>query len=541
MKINVRFSAAARFALLGSVGLTLLNAVSPVALLNLQAFGSSNGVKAKPLASNTLASNTLASNTWLADIQANELPQSNASATKQVGRESEEEVNVRVYQAASPAVVTIDTQFGSGSGVIVDSDGLIVTNAHVVDGSDRVRVVLADRREFEGRVVGYGANGSDLAAVRIQGGNLPTVNVATAQVQVGQRAFAIGNPFGRFEGTFTTGIVSRIDTTNGLIQTDAAINPGNSGGPLLNSQGELIGINTAIFTPQRSAPGVPSGPVGNIGIGFAITMDQVSQFLTAVRNGSAPVASQQSPFLMGSDRTPTQITLNGDPIQGQLTSNSAVLPSDSSYYNAYSFEGRSGQTISIEMSSTSVDAYLIVLSPQGRDMIQDDNSGGSTNAKLVLTLPEDGTYTILANSYGSRETGSYALRVSEGVSTSRNPSGRSVARRPDSASNFPIQTGGVLSARSPILEQDGSRYEEFVFNGEAGQRVTIVLASQEFDPYLVLFGPNGEVLEQNDDLSGDTLNSAISITLPDTGQYRVLANSYDSSGFGRFSLDISAF
>ncbi|MGD1865281.1 MAG: trypsin-like peptidase domain-containing protein [Phormidesmis sp.] len=532
MNINLRFSSAtAKFALLGGLGLTLVNSASPIALLNLQAFGRTQSAIASAIAKPLSQAAALTDKS----VQVDE------PATKQNSRETEEDINVRVYQAASPAVVTIDTQFGSGSGVIVGSDGLIITNAHVVDGSNTVKVILSDRQEYEGRVVGYGANGTDLAAVKIQGRNLPTVDVATAPVQVGQRAFAIGNPFGRFEGTFTIGIVSRIDSANGLIQTDAAINPGNSGGPLLNSRGELIGINTAIFTPQRSAPGVPSGPVGNIGIGFAITMDEVSQFLTAVRNGSAPVAMQQSPFLLGSDRTPTQITLNGQSIQGQLTTNSEVLPTDSSYYNAYSFEGRRGQNISIEMSSTSVDAYLILLSPQGRDLIQDDNSGGNGNAKLVFTVPENGTYTILANSYGSRETGAYALRATEGANTAGRSTGRSVSRQPGSTSNFPIQTSGVLSARSPVLQQDGSRYEEFVFDGEAGQRVRIVLASREFDPYLVLFGPNGEFLEQNDDLSPDSLDAAISITLPTTGQYRVLANSYDSSGLGRFSLDISSF
>ena len=363
--------ATARLVLAGGLSLTLLNALSPVELLSFQSLGRS--------------------------------PQALAQTT----RETEEEVNVRVYQSASPAVVTVDTPTGTGSGVIIASDGLILTNAHVVDGAETVKIFLADGEEYEGRVVGYDAGGVDLAAIRIQGRGLPTVNLASSPAQVGQRAFAIGNPFGRFDGTFTIGIVSRIDTARGLIQTDAAINPGNSGGPLLNSRGELIGINTAIFTPQRSAPGTPEGPVGNIGIGFAITMDQVNEFLVAVRNGSAPTVAQQSPFLQGTSREPERITLDGSAVSGQLSRDSAVLPADDSYYDAYSFEGRSGQRILVEMNSSNMDAYLILLSPQGRDLIQDDDGGGDTNARLVFTLPEDGTYTVLANSYAPRETGSY--------------------------------------------------------------------------------------------------------------------------------------
>lgn len=497
MKINALFPLTTTgFVLLGGLNLNVLNAMSPVELLSPQAMGQ---------------------------------PQSAIA-------QSEEDVNVRVYQTASPAVVTIDTDTGSGSGVIVESDGLILTNAHVVDGSQTVRVFLPDGQEYQGRVVGYGENGIDLAAVRIQARNLPTVGLSTRPVQVGQRAFAIGNPFGRFEGTFTIGIVSRIDRNMGLIQTDAAINPGNSGGPLLNSRGELIGINTAIFTPQRSAPGVRES-AGNIGIGFAITIGQVNDFLSAVRNGSAPVAAQASPFFAGARRPAQPLALNGFPVTGQLTRNSEVLPADNSYYDAYSFEGRSGQRVVVEMNSDNIDAYLILLSPQGRDLLQDDDGGGGSNARLTVTLPEDGTYTVLANSYGPRETGSYDLRLLAGnaadsVATPMSD-GQQVAVR-----SLPIIEEGVLDASSPVLERDGSRYEEFLFDGNVGQAITISLSSREFDPFLVLIGPNDTVVEYNDDVSESSLNSSLTLTLPMTGRYRVIANAIDSSGVGRFVLNI---
>jgi len=506
MKINTLFPfAKPGFAVLGGLSLSLLNAGTPVELLRPQAFGESQV----------------------------------AIAQSGVGQ-SEEDINVRVYQTASPAIVTIDTPSGTGSGVIVSEDGLIVTNAHVVDGADTVKIILADRQEYEGRVVGYGANGVDLAAVRIQGRNLPTVDLATSPVQVGQRAFAIGNPFGRFDGTFTIGIVSRIDATRGLIQTDAAINPGNSGGALLNSRGELIGINTAIFTPQRSAPGVPSSPSGNIGIGFAITMTQVNEFLAAVSRGTAATASQQSPFLLGSERSAQQITVDGTLISGQLTRDSSTLPSDDSYYDAYSFEGRSGQRVVVEMTSDNIDSYLVLLSPQGRDLAQDDDSAGGSNARLAFTLPEDGTYTVLANSYGPRETGSYALRVTDGVSASDPSSGRLVSGPQGGVQALPMSVEGILGRNSQILAQDGSRYEEFLFDGNAGQQVTIALDSREFDPFVILVGPDGEVLDSNDDVSQSSYNAGLSVTLPVTGRYRVLANSFDASGSGRFSLRVTA-
>ncbi|MDE5096359.1 MAG: trypsin-like peptidase domain-containing protein, partial [Trichodesmium sp. St11_bin5] len=149
----------------------------------------------------------------------------------------EEQTNIRVYQQTNQAVVSIDTDKANGSGTIISRDGMVLTNAHVVSQGGIVKITLADGRKVEADVIGFGEKGLDLAVLKIRGEtNLPTIRIASSgDIKVGQRAFAIGNPFGRFQGTLTVGIVSRIDEERGLIQTDAAINPGNSGGPLLNS------------------------------------------------------------------------------------------------------------------------------------------------------------------------------------------------------------------------------------------------------------------------------------------------------------------
>jgi serine protease Do len=159
-------------------------------------------------------------------------------------------------------------QEGVGSGVIVTKDGYILTNNHVVDGADEVKVALQDGREFTAKVVGRDPK-SDVAVIKIDGKDLPAVTMADSdQVEVGDVVLAIGNPFGIGQ-TVTTGIVSAKGRGNmGLdyedfIQTDAAINPGNSGGALVDVDGRLIGINTAILS--RSG--------GNQGIGFAIPVN----------------------------------------------------------------------------------------------------------------------------------------------------------------------------------------------------------------------------------------------------------------------------
>ena len=157
-------------------------------------------------------------------------------------------------------------QEGVGSGVIVSKDGYILTNNHVVDGADEVRVTLQDGREFTAKVIGRDPK-TDVAVIRVDAKDLPVVPMADSdKVEVGDVVLAIGNPFGIGQ-TVTTGIVSATGRTGAIgldyedfIQTDAAINPGNSGGALVDSDGRLIGINTAILS--RSG--------GNQGIGFAI-------------------------------------------------------------------------------------------------------------------------------------------------------------------------------------------------------------------------------------------------------------------------------
>ncbi|MBD3887080.1 trypsin-like peptidase domain-containing protein, partial [Phormidium tenue FACHB-886] len=287
-----------------------------------------------------------------------------------------------------------------GSGSLISPEGLVLTSASLVQDAQTVAVTLADGREFEAEVIGFGEAGVDLAAVKISGQpDLPSLRLAHPDsIRVGQRTFVIGDPFGRFQGTFTTGIVSRFDANRGLVQTDAALNPGDLGGPLLNNQGEIIGVTTAVFSPGQ--------PDNNIGINFAIAVNQVESFLTALREGRAPRVVQ-NPYTHNAQ----PILLNSNPVDGALTEASNVLASDNSYYNSYTFEGKAGEQVMIELFSPDFDAFLILIAPNGRETLQDNDGAGGTNARIIATLPENGTYVILANAYESGATGSYSLRV----------------------------------------------------------------------------------------------------------------------------------
>jgi len=196
--------------------------------------------------------------------------------------------NIDIYKSAREATVNITSRIyrqdwffqlypedGTGSGFIVNGDGTILTNNHVVRGSSQLTVKLSDMKSYKARVLGTDPR-NDLALIRIDAGRkLPTLRLGDSDaLVVGQKVLAIGNPFG-LEGTLTTGVVSSLnrklqtddERLEGMIQTDAAINPGNSGGPLLDSHGSVIGINTAIYGQ------------GNIGIGFAMPVNRAKEML----------------------------------------------------------------------------------------------------------------------------------------------------------------------------------------------------------------------------------------------------------------------
>jgi S1-C subfamily serine protease len=212
------------------------------------------------------------------------------------GLGSDELNNIDIYKSARLATVNITSTVyrrdwffqvvpsrETGSGVILGDDGRILTNNHVLAGSNKIFVTLSDHSKYDAEVLVRDPS-NDLGLIRITPKKkLPFLRLGDSDtLQVGQKVLAIGNPFG-LEGTLTTGIVSSLgrdiqDEGNrfleGMIQTDAAINPGNSGGPLLDSQGSVIGINTAIY-----------GPGGNIGIGFAMPINRAKVMLSDYKAG----------------------------------------------------------------------------------------------------------------------------------------------------------------------------------------------------------------------------------------------------------------
>src|SRR4028119_526610 len=292
-----RFSLPKKLAFLS---LVLLGSTATVGCnaLTSQVPGSSNAIQAQPSSAapiSALPANILPSqdSNFVTKVVQEVGPavvriNSSRTVTNQVPDEIPEQFR-RFFGSESPIAPGNRVERGSGSGFIFGSDGRILTNAHVVDGADTVRVKLKDGRDFVGKVLGVDTV-TDVAVIKVEANNLPVVNLGKSEeLQPGEWAIAIGNPLG-LDNTVTIGIISATDRSSAqvgvpdkrvsFIQTDAAINPGNSGGPLLNAQGEVIGVNTAIRSDAQ-------------GLGFAIPIDRAAR----VANQLFSKGSVDHPFL----------------------------------------------------------------------------------------------------------------------------------------------------------------------------------------------------------------------------------------------------
>lgn len=312
---------------------------------------------------------------------------------------AQEQTASQIYQKASPAVVTVKNGYSLGSGFLVSPDGIIITNAHVVaDGPRVVTVKFPNGEQISADVIGFAKNGVDLAVLRIYNRqNLPYLPLARPNsVKVGESVFAIGTPLNEdYQNTLTQGIISRLDPEKGIVQHNANINPGNSGGPLLNSRGEVVGVNVAVNIGSLvyDRAGNPIGRTQS-GINFAVSLDRLQNFLAAVKTGdissvSTLIDKNQEPVILA-------LLLDGQTVQGALTKDQ-----NEQYY---AFEGRIGQKVTIEMNAQEINPILMILrvveTAEGEKYESiaenDDRAPGDLNARLVTELPTDGVYLVVA-------------------------------------------------------------------------------------------------------------------------------------------------
>jgi putative serine protease PepD len=280
-----------------------------------------------------------------------------------------------VYESAKDSVAYITTGSGTGSGFVVSDDGYLVTNAHVVEGANgQIKAKIGDGKVLDAKLVGEDAS-TDLALLKVSATNLKPLALGdSSNVEVGDSAYAIGNPFG-LDRTLTTGVVSalqrEISSPNGfsiddVIQTDAAINPGNSGGPLFNTAGQVIGVNSQIESTGSSSAG---GQAGNVGIGFAIpsnTVKSVVSQLRATGKVSHAYLGVQTQDGSGTGAQVAAITSGGPAANGGLQTGDVITSlggkavEDSTALSSLVDEHKPGDSVQVEVTRNGAKKSLSV-------------------------------------------------------------------------------------------------------------------------------------------------------------------------------------
>ncbi len=245
----------------------------------------------------------------------------------------------------------------------------------------------------------------------------------------------------------------------------------------------------------------------------------LGEYRLAVRRGTGPAVA-------------TPAASQPEVSYGSLSANSLRLETDNSPYAVHEISAVAGETFEITMESTDFDTYLLLFDPAGNLLAEDDDAGGGTNSRITFTAATSGTYVVYANSYGPDASGSYSLSVRGGGGQRATPSAVS-----GSAVSEPEMSYGSLSAASPRLESDNSPYATHEFSASTGETVEIRMESSDFDTYLILFDPFGNLVGEDDDSGGGT-NSRITFTAETSGSYVAYANSYSPDSTGSYSLSI---
>jgi S1-C subfamily serine protease len=470
------------------------------------------------------------------------LPASRAAAQPDV---------VNITRRASPAVITLNTynasgrKTGLGSGFFL-SDGRIATNRHVIEGSARVEAVTQDERRLGTATFAEAVGGAtaDLAILPRITNPPATLPLAPGLPEVGEAVIVIGAPEG-LSNTVSTGIVSAIRRIQGktLVQISAPISHGSSGGPVLNSRGQVIGVSVSVLSEGQNLNFAV--PVTELARLAQVTPGRIS--FTGNLRGGQGTGSGTDISDLDTRRLP-RITL-GQTVTGRLSDGDVTLP-DGSFADAFVYTGRAGEQITVSLASNDFDAWAVVDDPNGPLRESDDDSGGNYDAELTVTLPHAGTYIIVANSVSSGATGAYRLSLRSGGGGGR-PSqnnggddndggGRtSSGDEFDVATATPIRSGQTVSGqltRSDHKREDNSYADSYVYNGRAGERLTIGMRTTGFQPWIVVDEPDGPYREHSENGS----NGQLTVTLPRTTRYIILANSVRPEATGSYTLSVQS-
>lgn len=402
------------------------------------------------------------------------------------------------------AVVYVQTERGRGSGVVIDSNGLIITNAHVVEGAHQVQVRIRGNM-VEAEVISRGSSQClDLALLQVQGyRDLQVLEFADmGSIATRQDVYAIGYPGGVPITSASTvrGIVSNIHRARGYLQLDAAINPGNSGGAIVDEDMRLLGIATW-------------GYRGNVeGINFAVSIDKVQAFVNAYYQGiTFPMGQYVIPGT-GENALPQALALDGSEATGTLEPTDNRSCRGLTAADLYTFEAEAGQSVMLEMQSAQVATSLMLVDPDGNIIAQYSSEERDRSTWILGKLTQSGTYTVIANTPVSDVSASYQLRASAPLMVEH----------------------GALDRSTPPCTEAGNLCRSYFFEGQANQAVSIVYDS-EFEPYLAVIDPNGQTIANG---AVESYRGGVVINLTADGWYQLVIRNTEVGDRGNFILSV---
>src|SRR5882762_1994969 len=458
-------------------------------------------------------------------------------------------IDIPVARRAVVTIQALDASgqlMASGTGFFV-TEGYVITAAHVLGDAAGCRIEMSDGQQQRCSVAAADTN-KDVAMLTVSGRPPSTLRWGSSEgMKDGDEVTVISNPLGQLPGTGSRGIISASRVVKGtkLLQISAAISHGSSGAPVLNARGQVIGIvRSTIEAGQSLNFATATDAIRNLNNDQVAVAD--GQALLTPKNIVASAGnSGGGGGARGSMGTPVslpQISI-GQTITGNLTGSDSLYP-DTTYYKMYQFTTAPNQEITIDLSSSDFDPVLIVRGEGLAQSIVDDDGGPGCAARVSQAFPARGPYRILVNTTTSphRQTGRFTLAISQGIQhvqgRSENDCGGSQTA-PATSIRVGETINGTLTS-SDSLYPDNSYFKFYQFTAPAGQPVTIDLASDDFDPVLIIRGSDLDNSIINDD-GGPGCYARVSRTFPSTGPYRILVNTTNTPErqTGRFSLSIT--
>ena len=408
-------------------------------------------------------------------------------------------------QAAENAVVYIETNRGQASGVVINPEGLIITNADVVEGVRRINVTIRGR-EMQAEVVSIGNSRClDLALLQVEGvRDLSAIALADAtSIYQNQTVYAIGypDPLQNDSATITQGIISNIHPNQGVIQLEDPINPGNSGGAIVDDNANIIGI---------AASRLNGGDDNH----FAVSVDKMRAFLEAYRQGAPPLVGQA--IMPGSqpdgDALIQSIRLDGVETQGLWQTGDSQFCGDDSLADLYRFDAQAGENIMLNLVSQDIGAYLFLLAPDGTVIAHYGSQERNQAAIILEKLPITGTYTVVANAAQPNQSGRYQIRATQPIL---------------------VEQGLIHNNIAPCSE-NGRRCIAYQFYGRTRQGITVLFHNAEFDPHVILLSSDGDVVAEGWPNPGSGAN----LTLSEAGWFTLVISTCQPEDIGSFRVSV---